>query len=138
MTANLKQMLELRVQDVEKNGEALFSAIQNAYIISSAETYYRSMFAASENGWNIRDGHMMDTLDRLLENSGEGAKGIVWAHNTHIGDYRATDMEKNGYINLGGLARQSYGIERNPGRTGRRACPCCHGKSHSSGWPPAA
>lgn len=109
--ANLRQMLELRVQDVEKNGEALFSAIQNAYIISSAETYYRSMFAASENGWNIRDGHMMDTLDRLLENSGEGAKGIVWAHNTHIGDYRATDMEKNGYINIGGLARQSYGDE---------------------------
>lgn len=109
--ANLKQMLELRVQDVEKNGDALFSAIQNAYIISSAETYYRSMFAASENGWNIRDGHMLDTLDRLLENSGEGAKGIVWAHNTHIGDYRATDMEKNGYINLGGLARQSYGEE---------------------------
>ena len=108
---NLRQLLALRVQDLEKNGDELFSAQQNAHIIASAESYYRSMFAADENGWNIRDGHMMDMLDRLLENSGEGAKAIVWAHNTHIGDYRATDMQQNGYINLGGLARQSYGVE---------------------------
>lgn len=108
---NLQKILALRMQDVEKNGDALFSAQQNAHIIASAETYYRSMFAADENGWNIRDGHMMETLDRLLANAGEGAKAIVWAHNTHIGDYRATDMLKNGYVNIGGLARQSYGEE---------------------------
>ncbi len=108
---NLQKMLAIRIQDLEKNGDELFSAQQNAYIVASAETYYRSMFAADENGWNIRDGHMMETLDRLLENAGEGSKAIVWAHNTHIGDYRGTDMLKNGYVNIGGLARQSYGDE---------------------------
>lgn len=108
---NLDRLLQLRVKDLEKNGDELFSARQNAYIIANAETYYRSMFAADENGWNIRDGHMMETLDRLLINAGEGSKGIVWAHNTHIGDYRATDMASNGYINIGGLARQAYGAE---------------------------
>lgn len=108
---NLQKILKLRIEDVEKNGDELFSAQQNAHVIANAETYYRSMFAADENGWNIRDGHMMETLDRLLENAGEGAKAIVWAHNTHVGDYRATDMLQNGYVNIGGLARLSYGEE---------------------------
>ncbi len=54
---------------------------------------------------------MMETLVRLIERAGEGAKAIVWAHNTHIGDFRATDMKVAGYVNLGGLARQSYGEE---------------------------
>lgn len=108
---NLQQILDLRLTDIEKNGEALFSAQQNAQIVANSETYYRSMFAADEKGWNIRDSHMMDTLDRLLEREGDGAKAIVWAHNTHIGDYRATDMLANGYVNIGGLARLSYGEE---------------------------
>lgn len=106
---NLQQLLELRVMDWSKDGDDLFSSQQNARIVANAEAYYRAMLGADARSWNVRDGHMMDTLDRLLERSGEGGKAIVWAHNTHIGDYRATDMKAAGYVNIGGLARQSYG-----------------------------
>ncbi len=108
---NLQKILEIRLKDLEKSADDLFNAQQNAQIIANAETYYRSMFASNEEGWNLRDGHMMETLDRLLERAGEGSKAIVWAHNSHIGDYRATDMVESGFINLGGLARLSYGEE---------------------------
>lgn len=108
---NLQKLLELRVQDVMQDGDELFSSQQNAHTVVNAEGYYRAMLAGDETSWNVRDGHMMETLDRLLERAGEGAKAIVWAHNTHIGDYRATDMKDAGYVNLGGLARQSYGEE---------------------------
>lgn len=107
----LEKLLKLRLEEQNKDSDELFSAQQNAHIIANAESYYRSMLEANSSSWNIRDGHMMETLDRLLERSGEGGKAIVWAHNTHIGDYRATDMKANGYINLGGLARLSYGDE---------------------------
>jgi len=97
------------VKTGERDGDDLFSSQQNARIVANAETYYRAMLGADASSWNVRDGHMMDTLDQLLERAGEGAKAIVWAHNTHIGDYRATDMKAAGYVNIGGLARQSYG-----------------------------
>jgi erythromycin esterase-like protein len=106
---NLQNILGLRLAEIEQDGDELFSAQQNAHIITNAESYYRSMLHGDANSWNVRDGHMMETLDRLLERAGESAKAIVWAHNTHIGDYRATDMKSGGYVNLGGLARQSYG-----------------------------
>ena len=105
----LKKVLELQLEKTNGNGEELFSSQQNAYIIANAEDYYRSMLMGDEQSWNIRDGHMMETLNRLLERGGESAKAIVWAHNTHIGDYRATSMREAGYINIGGLARESYG-----------------------------
>lgn len=108
---NLKKILEIRIESHVKDGDELFSVQQNAHVISQAEAYYRAMLSGDASSWNVRDGHMMDTLDRLLERHGEGAKAIVWAHNTHIGDYRATDMESEGYVNLGGLARQCYGDE---------------------------
>jgi erythromycin esterase-like protein len=87
----------------------LFSSQQNARIVANAEAYYRAMIMGDSNSWNVRDGHMMDTLDILLERAGEGGKAIVWAHSTHIGDYRATDMKSAGYVNIGGLARENYG-----------------------------
>ncbi|MFZ3230206.1 MAG: erythromycin esterase family protein [Pseudobdellovibrio sp.] len=108
---SLQKIMELQVNNNTKNADELFSAQQNAWIVANAETYYRVMLGADSSSWNVRDSHMIDTLDRLLEQAGEGAKGIVWAHNTHIGDYRATDMQASGYVNLGGLARQSYGEE---------------------------
>ncbi len=107
---NLKKVLDLRMKDIADQDE-LFSSEQNARVVANAEAYYRAMLAGDASSWNVRDVHMMDTLDRLLERAGEGAKAIVWAHNTHIGDYRATDMKQSGYVNLGGLARQSYGEE---------------------------
>jgi erythromycin esterase-like protein/dienelactone hydrolase len=108
---NLQNLLELRVQDVAQGADALFNSQQNARIVRNAEAYYRAMFGSDASSWNVRDSHMMETLDLLLERAGEGAKAIVWAHNTHVGDYRATDMKENGYINIGGLARQKYGAD---------------------------
>jgi erythromycin esterase-like protein len=105
---SLQQLLEIRMQDKEDR-ETLFNATQNARIVKSAEKYYRAMIHADDNSWNIRDHHMMETLDLLLDHYGEQSKAIVWEHNTHIGDYRATDMVKFGHVNLGGLAREKYG-----------------------------
>lgn len=108
---NLRELLRLRLEDTHFHRHELFDAQQNAKIIRNAEKYYRSMMNGGAESWNIRDEHMMETLDSLLRYHGEGAKAIVWAHNTHIGDYHATDMIKEGYINLGGLARERYGME---------------------------
>ena len=84
-----------------------FDAEQNALVAKNAEAYYRAMVRSGPESWNLRDEHMMDTLDRLLA---RGGKGVVWAHNTHVGDARATDMKDDGMLNLGQLAR-----ERHPG-----------------------
>ncbi|RYZ15597.1 MAG: erythromycin esterase family protein, partial [Chitinophagaceae bacterium] len=66
--------------------EAAFSAEQNALIAVNAESYYRSMMSFDNESWNVRDRHMMETLRRLMDFHGPEAKGIVWEHNTHIGD----------------------------------------------------
>lgn len=91
--------------------ENLFDATQNARIVSNAENYYRAMTLGEEDSWNVRDRHMMETLKMLLEHYGPNSKAIVWEHNTHIGDYRATDMQKLGQVNIGGLAREEYGAD---------------------------
>jgi erythromycin esterase len=109
--ANLEEVLKMRLQDIERD-EDWFDATQNARIVVNAENYYRALLNGDAASWNVRDSHMVDTLDLLIEKSeqdGRGGKGVVWAHNTHVGDYRATDMEDEGYVNLGGLARRLYG-----------------------------
>jgi putative phosphoribosyl transferase len=108
---NLRALLRLRLHETSLSQEALFDTKQNARIISNAEKYYRAMITGGSESWNVRDNHMMDTLENLLHLHGPDAKAIVWAHNTHIGDYHATDMLENGHINLGGLARERFGIE---------------------------
>ncbi|MGZ5337677.1 MAG: erythromycin esterase family protein [Solirubrobacterales bacterium] len=85
-----------------------FYAEQNARLVANAEQYYRTMFATGASSWNLRDTHMADTLDSLLthlERRGERAKVVVWAHNSHIGDARRTEMGRRGELNLGQLAR---------------------------------
>jgi erythromycin esterase len=77
-------------------------------IAVNAERYYRSMIGFNNDSWNIRDRHMMETFERLLQFHGSISKGIVWEHNTHIGDARATDMTKAGMVNIGQLAREQY------------------------------
>lgn len=62
----------------------------------NAERYYRAMVRSDLNSWNVRDEHMADTLDRLMDFHGADARGSVWAHNTHVGDARYTDMARNG------------------------------------------
>jgi erythromycin esterase-like protein len=93
--------------------DELFDAQQNARIVHNAERYYRTMLHGDAQSWNIRDQHMLETLELLVKRGGSSGeqprRGIVWAHNTHIGDYRATDMAAAGYVNLGGLARERFG-----------------------------
>jgi erythromycin esterase len=107
----LKELLQLRMDTNDNGFDNLFDAQQNALIVKNAENYYRTMITGSDDSWNVRDRHMMETLNILFKRYGPNAKGIVWAHNTHIGDYRATDMIKEGQINIGGLAREQWGQE---------------------------
>src|SRR5262245_246557 len=86
-----------------------FAAEQNAYVVRNAEKYYRAMVRGGPESWNIRDRHMVATLDRLLKHHGPDAKAIVWEHNTHIGDARHTDMADDGMVNVGQLVRHHYG-----------------------------
>jgi erythromycin esterase-like protein len=105
----LTQLLELRLNHSMGAHQKLFDAQQNARIVKNAESYYRAMVDTADLSWNVRDQHMLETLEILLDRHGGGAKAIVWAHNTHIGDYRATDMIRQGYVNIGGLAREKFG-----------------------------
>jgi erythromycin esterase-like protein len=95
-------------------GEAFFYAEQNARVVKNAEQYYRSMFHGRVSSWNLRDRHMAETLDALvrhLEREGRRAKVVVWAHNSHLGDARATEMGQRGELNIGQLVRERYGRE---------------------------
>jgi erythromycin esterase-like protein len=92
--------------------EEQFAAEQNATAVKNSERYYRTMLRGNVNSWNLRDSHMMATLKELmthLERHGEPAKVIVWAHNSHVGDARATDMGQRGQLNIGQLARDHFG-----------------------------
>jgi erythromycin esterase len=89
-------------------GEAEFDAMQNAEVLAGAERYYRTMVRADGESWNVRDCHMADTLDRLIQHHGPDSKAVVWEHNTHVGDARATDMAAVGMLNVGQLVRQRH------------------------------
>lgn len=106
---------ELAIRNGEIAGDEFFSAQQNARLAMNAEAYYRAMFHGRVSSWNLRDTHMAETLDALIDHlshhSGTPAKVVVWAHNSHLGDARATEMGDNGEVNLGQLAR-----ERHPGK----------------------
>ena len=115
----ISQLLELQSaaavyarRDGRLDPDALFYAAENARIVRNAERYYRTMFLGNEKSWNLRDTHMTETLVSLLEHLGKPgheAKLVVWAHNSHLGDARATAMGPAGELNVGQLARQRYG-----------------------------
>jgi len=109
--SSLREILRVRLGHASLSPEDLFDVQQNARVISNAEKYYRTMLHGGNDSWNIRDRHMLETLERLLHFHGAKSKAIVWAHNTHVGDYHATDMLQDGSINIGGLAREAFGIE---------------------------
>jgi erythromycin esterase-like protein len=102
-------------QDGQAASDELFYTQQNARVVQNAEAYYRSMFRGRDESWNLRDTHMAETLDALREHigkrKGRGAKIVVWAHNSHLGDARATEMGDHGQLNLGQLVREHYGAE---------------------------
>jgi protein-L-isoaspartate(D-aspartate) O-methyltransferase len=105
----LVDILRRRTTYAERDGERYLDASQNARLIANAERYYRTMYYGSRSSWNLRDGHMYDTLRDLLRFYGEGAKGVVWAHNSHIGDARATEMSARDEYNIGQLCREGFG-----------------------------
>jgi erythromycin esterase-like protein len=86
-----------------------FCAEQNALVVKNAEAYYRAMVRGGADSWNVRDKHMAATLERLANHYGPESRGIVWEHNTHIGDARYTDMAEDGSINVGQLVRERWG-----------------------------
>ena len=95
---------------VDGDPDSFLDAAQNARLVANAEAYYRAMYHGSAASWNLRDEHMADTLDLLLRWKGPQAKAVVWAHNSHIGDARFTDMgETREELNLGQLVREAHG-----------------------------
>lgn len=95
----------------DEGSDAFFEAEQNAIIAKNAELYYRTMVRGGATSWNVRDHHMAETLDRLMQHHDPYAKAIVWEHNTHVGDARFTDMARAGMVNVGQLARQNHSAE---------------------------
>ncbi|OYW31249.1 MAG: erythromycin esterase [Chthoniobacter sp. 12-60-6] len=113
----VSQLVELRQKQamlIHCNGrlarEDFFSAEQNARLVMNAERYYRSMFYGRDESWNLRDTHMFETLEELRMHLGNGrGRIVVWAHNSHLGDARATEMGKRGELNVGQLVRSRSG-----------------------------
>jgi erythromycin esterase-like protein len=103
---------ELARRDGAAAAEQHFFAEQNARLVKNAEQYYRAMFRGRDESWNLRDTHMADTLAALLAHLDQGGgptKAVVWAHNSHLGDARATEMGWQGELNVGQLARERFG-----------------------------
>jgi erythromycin esterase len=100
-----------RMDNHTTDREAAFSAEQNALVAVHAEQYFQVMLSGGAASWNIRDRHMNETLNRLMAFHGPEARAIVWEHNTHIGDARATDMFASGLINVGQLVKEEHGKE---------------------------
>ena len=104
---------EYAARDGEMAADDYFVAEQNARVVRNAEAYYRAMFRGGVASWNVRDRHMMDTLVTLVEHAdrqGRDAKTVVWAHNSHLGNARATSMADLGELNLGQLATERSGV----------------------------
>lgn len=106
--AQLHALLELRIEDMQHDGEAFLDAAQNARIVRAAEQYYRIMYRGSRESWNLRDRHMFETLQHLLRARGPKARAVIWAHNSHIGNAAATSMGWQGEFNIGELCRSAY------------------------------
>jgi erythromycin esterase-like protein len=114
----LQQLLELQQRQAEYSSsdsrlpeDAHFFALQNARLVANAERYYRTMFRGGADSWNLRDSHMAETLEALFEYLDQPrlpSKIVVWAHNSHVGDARHTEMGWHGQLTLGQLARERY------------------------------
>jgi protein-L-isoaspartate(D-aspartate) O-methyltransferase len=105
----LAELLRERLSLLDKDGGRYLDAVENARVVRDAERYYRAMFVSPASSWNLRDSHMLETLESVMRARGSGSKAVVWAHNSHLGDARATEMSAHGEHNLGQLARQARG-----------------------------
>lgn len=106
----LSDLLQRQLDDAADDEDALLDATQSARLVRDAEAYYRAMYYGGVEAWNLRDTHMFETLQALLDAKGPEAKAVVWAHNSHIGDARATEMgSMREELNLGQLCREAWG-----------------------------
>jgi protein-L-isoaspartate(D-aspartate) O-methyltransferase len=106
----LQDLLQRSLDYARADGDRFFDASSNAHLVAAAERYYRAMYYGGPESWNLRDQHMFDTLERLLAFRGPTAKAVIWAHNSHVGDARATEMGAvRGEHNIGQLCRQHFG-----------------------------
>jgi erythromycin esterase len=103
-------LVEIRRRTLDRSlgDDEAFDALQNAEVAAGAEHYYRAMVRGDRTSWNVRDQHMADTIDRIAEHLGPRSQGLVWEHNTHIGDARATDMATAGLVTVGQLVRERH------------------------------
>jgi erythromycin esterase-like protein/predicted phosphoribosyltransferase len=107
-----RQRAEYASRDGRVAADDYFYAEQNARLVKNAEEYYRTMFRRRDESWNLRDRHMVDTLEELrqfLSRTRPDPRVVVWAHNSHLGDARATEMSERGELNVGQLVREHYG-----------------------------
>jgi protein-L-isoaspartate(D-aspartate) O-methyltransferase len=109
VVAMLRDLLARRIEYAERDGERFFDAAQNARVVANAERYYRAMYYGSVASWNLRDSHMFDTLEALFAFYGPDSRGIVWEHNSHVGNALATEMSARGEHNVGQLSRAKFG-----------------------------
>jgi protein-L-isoaspartate(D-aspartate) O-methyltransferase len=105
-----RDLLRRQLEYTEQDREGFLDAAQNARLVASAEHYYRIMYYGGAESWNLRDTHMFETLGHLLEARGSSSKAVVWAHNSHIGDARYTEMGAvREELNIGQLCRERFG-----------------------------
>jgi erythromycin esterase-like protein len=115
----LQQMQQRAAAYMQRDGiaasDAFFYAQQNARLVKNAEEYYRTMFRGRVSSWNLRDRHMAETLDALAvhleQTRGKPSRIVVWEHNSHVGDARATEIGRQGEWNVGQLSRERYGAD---------------------------
>ncbi len=111
VVAMLRELLLARAGYGGYDGDRFLDAVQNARLVANAERYYRTMYYGSRESWNLRDGHMFETLRTLLDFRGPQSRAVVWAHNSHVGDSAATEMALRGEFNLGRLCRKAFGAQ---------------------------
>jgi protein-L-isoaspartate(D-aspartate) O-methyltransferase len=109
VAAMLRDLLRRRLELAERDGDRYLDALNNARLVANAERYYRVMYRGHVESWNLRDQHMFETLESLLEFHGPGSRAVLWAHNSHLGDAEATEMGLRGELNVGRLCRQRFG-----------------------------
>lgn len=102
----LLQRVRQNAHNYDSQKEAGLNAELNSLVMANAEKYYESMVSFGDESWNVRDKHMVETLNTLMDYHDPNAKVIIWEHNTHIGDARATDMASHGLVNVGQLVRE--------------------------------
>ena len=105
----LKDLLQKQIDCFGEECDEWLDAAANARLVKDAEAYYRVMYRGSAESWNLRDTHMFDTLNMILDAKGPNSKAIVWAHNSHIGNAAYTDMgQRRGELNIGQLVQERF------------------------------